>query len=87
MQLTALLAEENASNAQAQAVYELYLANAKRYDEAVSTFTESLELDRNCWPAHYGLAKIYVAMGKQEKAFEHGTGRAKASWSTWATAP
>jgi tetratricopeptide (TPR) repeat protein len=71
LQLVGLVAEEHASNAQAQAVRGFYLLEAKRYGEAERAFSGSLALDRNCWPAHYGLTKMHIATGNQEKASEH----------------
>ena len=69
--LQAIKSEENVSNAQTQAMYGLYLSKAKRFDDAERSFEQSLALDRNCWPAHYGLTQLYLAMGNQEKAIHH----------------
>lgn len=69
--LQALNSEENVSNAQTQAMYGLYLSKAQRFEDAERTFEQSLALDRNCWPAHWGLTQLYVAMGNQEKAIHH----------------
>jgi len=69
--LYALVSEENVSNAQTQAVYGLYLSTAKRFEDAERAFEQSLALDRNCWPAHYGLTQLYLETGKPEKAQEH----------------
>jgi tetratricopeptide (TPR) repeat protein len=71
VKLVGLAAEELASNAQAQAVYGLYLLKAGQLKDAERAFAQSLALDRNCWPAHYGLTQLYLAMGNQEKAVEH----------------
>jgi tetratricopeptide (TPR) repeat protein len=71
LKLVGLVAEEHASNAQAQAVWGFYLLEAKRYGEAEGAFSGSLALDRNCWPAHYGLTKLHLATGNQEQASEH----------------
>ena len=71
LQLTALLADENASNAHAQAFWGIRLGNEKRYGEAESAFRQALELDRNCWAAHYGMAQLCQAAGNLEKANEH----------------
>jgi len=66
-----LLAEEKASNAEAQAIYGVYLTRTKRYDEAERAFAQSLKLDRNCWPAHYGMTELYLATHKGELALTH----------------
>jgi tetratricopeptide (TPR) repeat protein len=71
LRLLSLLAGERVSNAQIQAIHGLYLNKAKRYEEAARAFALALALDRNCWPAHYGLAQAYLATAEQEKAAEH----------------
>ena len=57
--------------APAQAFLGLYLVEGKRYGEAERAFEQSLALDRNCWPAHYGLTKLHLAAGNKEQAREH----------------
>jgi tetratricopeptide (TPR) repeat protein len=71
LRLQRLLAEEKAANADAQAIYGVYLTKANRHEEAERAFTQSLTLDRNCWGAHYGMTQLYLATGKQRKAEEH----------------
>jgi tetratricopeptide (TPR) repeat protein len=71
LRLQGLLAEEKAANAEAQAIYGVYLTKANRYEEAERAFTQSLTLDRNCWGAHYGMTQLYLATGKEQKAREH----------------
>ena len=71
LKLVGLVAEEHASSAPAQAFLGLYLVEAKRYGEAERAFEQSLALDRNCWPAHYGLTVLHLTTGNQEKAGEH----------------
>lgn len=71
VRLQGLFAEEKAGNAEAQAMHGIYLTTAKRYEEAERAFAQSLTLDRNCWPAHYGMTQLYLATGKQRKAEEH----------------
>ena len=71
LKLLGLVAEEHASSAPAQAIWGVYLVEAKRYGEAERAFSGSLALDRNCWPAHYGLTKLHLASGNLEKAREH----------------
>jgi tetratricopeptide (TPR) repeat protein len=71
LKLVGLVAEEHANNAQAQAVWGFYLLEAKRWSEAERAFSGSLALDRNCWPAHYGLTKLHLAAGNKEQAREH----------------
>jgi tetratricopeptide (TPR) repeat protein len=71
VQLQGLIAEEKAGNAGFQALHGIYLTNIKRYEEAERAFTQSLTLDRNCWPAHYGITQMYLATGKERKAEEH----------------
>jgi tetratricopeptide (TPR) repeat protein len=70
LRLIALVAEEQASNPQVHAMQGIYLCKAKHYAEAERAFALAFELDRNCWPAHYGLTQFYVATGKEEKAQE-----------------
>ena len=71
LKLVGLVAEEHASSAPAQAFLGLYLIEAKRYGEAERAFEQSLALDRNCWPAHYGLTVLHLTTGNPERAGEH----------------
>lgn len=71
VRLQGLVADEKASNAGFQALHGILLTNVKRYEEAERAFTQALTLDRNSWPAHYGMAQMYLATGKQRKAEEH----------------
>lgn len=71
LRFLSLLAEESASNAKIWAVHGLYLNKAKRYEEATRAFAHALSLDRNCWPAYYGLVQIQLATGEHENAEEH----------------
>ncbi len=71
VRLQGLLAEENAGNAEVQAVYGVYLTKARRYEEAERAFAQSLTLDRNCWGAHYGMTQLCLETGKRRKTQEH----------------
>jgi len=69
--LQGLNSEEDVINAKTQAVYGLYLLKAGRLKDAERVFAQSLALDRNCWPAHLGMAQMYLATGNRPKAKEH----------------
>jgi tetratricopeptide (TPR) repeat protein len=69
--LQGLVADEKADNAGFQAMHGIYLTKAKRYEEAEKAFTHALTLDRNSWPAHYGITQMYLATAKERKAEEH----------------
>ena len=71
LRLMGLLAEQDAGNALAHAIHGGYLSRAHRHDEAELAFSKSLELDRNCWPAHYGMTRMYEALGRKKQAKEH----------------
>jgi tetratricopeptide (TPR) repeat protein len=71
LRLQGLLADEKAANAEAQAIYGVYLTRANRYEEAEKAFTQSLTLDRNCWGAHYGMTQMYLATKKGDLALKH----------------
>jgi tetratricopeptide (TPR) repeat protein len=71
VRLQGLVADDRAGNAGFQALHGIYLAKAKRYEEAERAFTQALTLDRNCWSAHYGITQMYLGTGKQLKAEEH----------------
>lgn len=71
LRLMALQAEERADNAPMHAMHGIYLTRAHRHEEAGRAFEKSLMLDRNCWPAHFGLAQMHLALGDREKADEH----------------
>ena len=53
------------------ALHGVYLCKAGHYEEAERAFAQALELDRNCWPAHYGITQLYLSTGRQEQAAEH----------------
>ena len=69
--LQELNSEEDVVNAKTQAVYGLYLLKAGQLKDAERAFAQSLALDRNCWPAHLGMAQMYLATGNRPKAKEH----------------
>ena len=71
LRLFALVVEEQASSPHVHALHGIFLCTAGHYEEAERALSQALALDRNCWPAHYGLAQLYAATGKQEKAQEH----------------
>jgi len=64
-------ADERADRAPVHALHGVYLATAHRHEEAQRAFEKSLRLDRNCWLAHFGLTKMYLALGETAKADEH----------------
>jgi Tfp pilus assembly protein PilF len=66
-----LEADERVDNSQAQALHGIYLCKTNRFKEAELVLTQALELDRNCWVAHYGMTQMYLATGKQELVYEH----------------
>lgn len=72
LRLMAMQAEERADSAPMHAIYGIYLSHAHRHEEAERALAKSLLLDRNCWPAHYGMTQMYLALGNQEKTEEHG---------------
>jgi hypothetical protein len=71
LRLFALVVDEQASDPQAHAVYGIYLAKAGHYEEAEKALSQALALDRNCWPAHYGMTQMYQELGNRKKATEH----------------
>ena len=71
LRLFALVADEQASSPHMQALHGIFLCTAGHYEEAERALSQALALDRNCWPAHYGMTQLYIATGKQEKAQEH----------------
>ena len=71
VRLMAMQAEERADSAPMHAMHGIYLTRAHRHEEAQLAFSKSLMLDRNCWPAHYGLTQMYLELGDREKAGEH----------------
>ena len=66
-----LEADERPDNPEAQALHGIYLCKTNRFKEAERAFRQGLELDRNCWVAHYGMTQMYLATGKQELVYEH----------------
>lgn len=72
LRLMAVEAEERADHAPMYALHGVYLTNAHRLEEAQRAFEKSLRLDRNCWVAHYGLTKMFLALGDANKVEEHG---------------
>jgi Flp pilus assembly protein TadD len=71
LQLVGLYADERADNAQAHGLHGIYLTQAGKYEEAEKVFAQALHLDRNCWAAHYGMAKLCIVTGRGHQAKEH----------------
>jgi Flp pilus assembly protein TadD len=71
VRLIAAEADERADRAPLHALHGVYLTTAHRHEEAARAFDKSLKLDRNCWLAHFGLTKMYLALGNQARADEH----------------
>ncbi len=51
--------------------YGLALKGAKRFDEAVSAFQKSFELDGKDFKPYQHIAETYTEMGQEDKALEH----------------
>jgi tetratricopeptide (TPR) repeat protein len=66
-----LVADEDAANAQVQALYGMYLCRAGRYTEAESAFAQALMLDRNCVPAHIGMVQLGIETARKAEALSH----------------
>jgi tetratricopeptide (TPR) repeat protein len=71
VKLMALNADERVDNAQAHALHGIYLSQAQKYPEAEKAFAQALALDRNCWPAHFGMTRLCIATGREHQAKEH----------------
>jgi tetratricopeptide (TPR) repeat protein len=69
--LMGLNADERVDNAQAHALHGIYLTQAQKYDEAEKAFAQSFALDRNCWPAHFGMTRLCTATGREHQSKEH----------------
>lgn len=65
LRLMALQAEDRADSAPLHAAHGVFLTSA--HEEAERAFGKSLELDRNCWLAHYALTEMYSALGSRRR--------------------
>jgi hypothetical protein len=63
--LMGLQASENINNPEGHAIHGIYLCNANRFKEAEYAFDAALTLDRNCWPAIYGVMLLLVLTGRR----------------------
>lgn len=71
LQLFALLADEGVTDAGVKALYGVYLCRAGKYVDAERLFGQALMLDRNSWPAHYGMVLLCIETGRKDLGIEH----------------
>jgi len=71
LQLLEMLADEGVTNAGVKALYGVYLCRAGKYTEAERLFSQALVLDRNSWPAHYGMVLLCIETGRKDLGIDH----------------
>jgi Flp pilus assembly protein TadD len=64
-------ANERIDDPIAQAAHGIALCKANRFVKAERAFKKAFELDRNCWPAHYGMTLLHLSTGNRERARSH----------------
>jgi tetratricopeptide (TPR) repeat protein len=71
LRLLALEAAESFDDPAVLAGYGMFLWKANRFEEAERTLRHALGLDRNYWPAHWGIVLLCLSTGRPETARAH----------------
>ena len=71
LRLLGLEAAESFDDPAVLAAYGMYLWKANRFEDAERTLRHALGLDRNYWPAHWGLVRLCLSTERPKTAQAH----------------
>jgi tetratricopeptide (TPR) repeat protein len=64
-----LRADANPGDAHIASLYGMFLYAGREFEEAHMVLSNAMELDRNCWSVHLGLALVLHASGDEAEAY------------------
>jgi tetratricopeptide (TPR) repeat protein len=71
LRLLGLEAAESFNDPAVLAAYGMYLCKASRFEDAERALRHALGLDRNYWPAHWGIVLLCLSTGRPKTAQAH----------------
>ena len=71
LELTGRLADQNFTCPTAQTVFGIHLCRHDKLEEAKTSFSKALTIDRNFWYAHMGLAHVQLRLQDLAEAKRH----------------
>jgi tetratricopeptide (TPR) repeat protein len=71
LSLLELKAAERVDDPKSLAIYGIHLCRASRFEEAERALRHALGLDRNYWPAHWGIVLLCLSTGRPQTAQAH----------------
>jgi tetratricopeptide (TPR) repeat protein len=71
LSLLELKAAERVDDPKSLAIYGIHLCRASRFEEAERALRHALGLERNYWPAHWGIVLLCLSTGRPQTAQAH----------------